>query len=179
MPHITLANDLPGIRGLMTDRPDTAIPLNDLADTLLRGPSPLTRGERELIAAYVSELNATRFCADTHGAAAAAQLEGGTTLVQAVRHDPDTADTTPLVRALLHVAAEVQAGAVPVTHATIAAARAAGATDTHLHDTVLIAAAFCMYNRYVSGLATTLPTAPDYYEEAGRRITAHGYAAAV
>lgn len=95
MPHITLANDLPGIRGLMTDRPDTAIPLNDLADTLLRGPSPLTRGERELIAAYVSELNATRFCADTHGAAAAAQLEGGTALVKAVRHDPDTADTTP------------------------------------------------------------------------------------
>lgn len=40
MPHITLANDLPGIRGLMTDRPDTAIPLNDLADTLLRGPRP-------------------------------------------------------------------------------------------------------------------------------------------
>lgn len=179
MPHIALANDLPGIHGLMTGRPDTAIPLNDLADTLLRGPSPLTRGERELIAAYVSELNATRFCADTHGAAAAAQLEGGAALVKAVQHDPDTADITPLVRALLRVAAEVQAKAAPVTDEAITAARAAGATDTHLHDTVLIAAAFCMYNRYVSGLATALPTASDYYDEAGRRITAHGYAAAV
>ncbi|MEU5921967.1 alkylhydroperoxidase [Streptomyces sp. NPDC047141] len=179
MPHIRIANDLPGIRGLMTHRPDTAAPLNAVADTLLRGDSPLTRGERELIAAYVSELNATRFCADTHGAAAAAQLDGGTDLVKAVQNDPDTAPLTPLLRALLRVAAEVQAQAAPVRDETMAAARAEGATDTHLHDTVLIAAAFCMYNRYVSGLATALPTAPGYYEEAGRRITTHGYAAAV
>ncbi|MGW4855731.1 carboxymuconolactone decarboxylase family protein [Streptomyces sp. NPDC004288] len=179
MPHIRIANDLPGIRGLMTHRPDTAAPLNAIADTLLRGDSPLTRGERELIAAYVSELNATRFCADTHGAAAAAQLDGGIDLVKAVQHDPGTAPLTPLLRALLRVAAEVQAQAAPVRDETMAAARAEGATDTHLHDTVLIAAAFCMYNRYVSGLATALPTAAGYYEEAGRRITTHGYAAAV
>ncbi|ROQ23133.1 putative peroxidase-related enzyme [Streptomyces sp. PanSC19] len=179
MPHIRIANDLPGIRGLMTDRPDTAAPLNAVADTLLRGDSPLTRGERELIAAYVSELNATRFCADTHGAAAAAQLDGGIDLVKAVQHDADTAPLTPLLRALLRIAAEVQAQAAPVRAETVAAARAEGATDTHIHDTVLIAAAFCMYNRYVSGLATALPTEPGYYEEAGRRITAHGYAAAV
>ncbi|MEU4068238.1 carboxymuconolactone decarboxylase family protein [Streptomyces wedmorensis] len=179
MPHIRIANDLPGIRGLMTDRPDTAAPLNAIADTLLRGDSPLTRGERELIAAYVSELNATRFCADTHGAAAAAQLDGGIDLVKAVQHDADTAELTPLLRALLRIAAEVQAQAAPVREETVAAARAEGATDIHIHDTVLIAAAFCMYNRYVSGLATALPTQPGYYEEAGRRITTHGYAAAV
>ncbi|PWJ04757.1 alkylhydroperoxidase [Streptomyces sp. NWU49] len=179
MPHIEITSDLPGIRGLMTDRPDTAAPLNALADALLRGPSPLTRGERELIATYVSEHNATRFCADTHGAAAAAQLAGGSSLVEAVRHDPDTAPLTPLLRALLRVAAEVRARAVPVSDEAIAAARAEGATDTHLHDTVLIAAAFCMYNRYVSCLATALPTEPGYYEEAGRRITAHGYTTAV
>ncbi|MEV4943985.1 carboxymuconolactone decarboxylase family protein [Streptomyces zaomyceticus] len=179
MPHIRIANDLPGIRGLMTDRPDTAAPLNTIADALLRGDSPLTRGERELIAAYVSELNTTRFCADTHGAAAAAQLDGGIDLVKAVQHDADTAPLTPLLRVLLRIAAEVQAQAAPVRDETIAAARAEGATDTHIHDTVLIAAAFCMYNRYVSGLATALPTQPGYYEEAGRRITTHGYAAAV
>ncbi|WP_445282500.1 carboxymuconolactone decarboxylase family protein [Streptomyces sp. DSM 118148] len=179
MPHIHLDSDLPGIRGLMSDRPDTAAPLNALADLILRGPSPLTRGERELIASHVSERNATRFCADTHGAAAAAQLDGGAAVVEAVRHDLDTAPVTPLLRALLRIAAEVQQQAAPVSDEAVAAARAVGATDTHLHDTVLIAAAFCMYNRYVSGLATTLPTEPGYYEEAGRRITAHGYAAAV
>ncbi|MGW2213183.1 carboxymuconolactone decarboxylase family protein [Streptomyces sp. NPDC001781] len=177
MPHIHLDSDLPGIRGLMSDRPDTAAPLNALADLILRGDSPLTRGERELIASYVSERNATRFCADTHGAAAAAQLDDSKAVVEAVHRDPDTAPVTPLLRALLHVAGEVQQQAAPVSDDAIAAARGAGATDTHLHDTVLIAAAFCMYNRYVSCLATTLPTEPGYYEEAGRRITAHGYAA--
>ncbi|MFB7468812.1 carboxymuconolactone decarboxylase family protein [Streptomyces sp. NPDC056224] len=179
MPHITLASDLPGIRGLMTDHPDAAAPLNAVADTLLRGPSPLPRGERELIATYVSELNRTRFCSDTHGAAAAAQLDGGADLVKAVQHDVDTAPLAPLLRALLGIAAEVQAEAAPVSAEAIAAARAEGATDDHIHDTVLIAAAFCMYNRYVSGLATVLPTEPGYYEEAGRRITTHGYARAV
>ncbi|OKK14322.1 alkylhydroperoxidase [Streptomyces sp. CB00455] len=179
MPHITIASDLPGIRGLMTDHPDTAAPLNALADTLLRGPSPLPRGERELIATYVSELNRTRFCSDTHGAAAAAQLDGGPELVKAVQNDVDSAALPPLLRALLRVAAEVQAQAAPVADETIAAARAEGATDDHLHDTVLIAAAFCMYNRYVSGLATAIPTDPGYYEESGRRITTHGYGRAV
>ncbi|SEE69551.1 uncharacterized peroxidase-related enzyme [Streptomyces sp. 2231.1] len=177
MPHIHLDSDLPGIRGLMSDRPDTAAPLNALADLILRGDSPLTRGERELIASHVSERNATRFCADTHGAAAAAQLDDGKAVVEAVHRDPGTAPVTPLLRALLRVAGEVQQQAAPVSDEAIAAARTAGATDTHLHDTVLIAAAFCMYNRYVSCLATTLPTEPGYYEEAGRRITAHGYAA--
>lgn len=176
MPHIALTNGLPGIRGLMTERPDTAAPLNALADALLRGPSPLSRGERELIASYVSELNETRFCADTHGAAAAAQLAGGADLVKAVHHHVDTAPLSPLLRALLRIAAEVRDAARPVPDDMVAAARAEGATDAHLHDTVLIASAFCMYNRYVSGLDTELPGEPGYYEESGRRITAHGYA---
>ncbi|MCY0942985.1 carboxymuconolactone decarboxylase family protein [Streptomyces antarcticus] len=179
MPHITIVSDLPGIRGLMSDHPDSAAPLNAVADTLLRGPSPLPSGERELIATYVSELNRTRFCSDTHGAAAAAQLDGGADLVKAVQHDVDSASLSPLLRALLWIAAEVQAQAAPVSDEAIAAARAEGATDGHLHDTVLIAAAFCMYNRYVSCLATALPAEPGYYEEAGRRITTHGYARAV
>ncbi|MGW4271621.1 carboxymuconolactone decarboxylase family protein [Streptomyces seoulensis] len=177
MPHIHLTSDLPGIRGLMADRPDTAAPLNALADLILRGDSPLSRGERELIAAYVSERNATRFCAGTHGAAAAAQLDGGAELVAQVIADPDSAPVSPLLRALLKVAAEVQQQAAPVSDKAVDAARAEGATDTHLHDTVLIAAAFAMFNRYVNCLATAQPTEPGYYEEAGRRITAHGYAA--
>ncbi|MFE7131364.1 carboxymuconolactone decarboxylase family protein [Streptomyces sp. NPDC057638] len=179
MPHIAITSELPGIRGLMTDRPDTAAPLNALTETLLRGPSPLSRGERELIASYVSELNATRFCADTHGAAAAAQLDGGADLVKAVHSDPDAAALTPLLRSLLRIAAEVQAQAAPVSVEAVAAARAEGATDTHIHDTVLIAAAFCMFNRYVSALGTSLPTEPGYYDEAGRRITTHGYTAVI
>ncbi|MFH8477042.1 carboxymuconolactone decarboxylase family protein [Streptomyces sp. NPDC018000] len=175
MPHIALDNDLPGISGLMAHRPDTGGPLGVLANALLRAPSSLAPGERELIAAYVSRLNGTEFCASSHGAFAAAQLAGGQELVGAVLADPGTAPVSGRLRALLSVAAEIQSAARPVSDKAIASARAEGADDTDLHDTVLIAAAFCMYNRYVSGLATELPEDDAYYEHAARRIAADGY----
>lgn len=177
MPHIETGNDLPGIVGLMAHRPDTAAPLNQLADALLRAPSSLRPGERELIAAYVSELNETRFCADSHSAFAAAQLDGGQDLVAAVLTDPDRAPVSGRLRALLRIAAEVRAAARPVPDEMIAAARAEGADDTDLHDTVLIAAAFCMYNRYVNCLATELPEDAAHYTDSARRIVHHGYTA--
>ncbi|GAA2230658.1 carboxymuconolactone decarboxylase family protein [Streptomyces amakusaensis] len=175
MPHIELSNDLPGISGLLAHRKDTGAPLSQLVETLLRGPSPLSRGERELIAAYVSELNGTRFCSASHSAFAAAQLEGGQDLVKAVLHQPDTAPVSERLRALLRIAAEVREQPHPVSDAAVAAARAEGAGDTEIHDTVLIAAAFCMYNRYVDALGTALPAEPGYYTEAARRITSQGY----
>ncbi|MEU2282401.1 carboxymuconolactone decarboxylase family protein [Streptomyces sp. NPDC013178] len=180
MAHIAIDNDLPGISGLMAHRPDTGAPLTHLAETLLRsGDSPLTRGERELIAAYVSHLNSTPFCAHSHSAFAAAQLNGGADLVRAVLADPASAPVSALLKSLLRVAAEVQAQARPVSDEAIAAARTEGATDSHLHDTVLIAAAFCMYNRYVSGLATEAASDPAFYDVAADIIVEHGYGAAL
>jgi alkylhydroperoxidase family enzyme len=57
MPHIQLPEGLPGILGPMAFRPETTKPLNELAEILLQGPSTLPRGERELIASYVSWQN--------------------------------------------------------------------------------------------------------------------------
>lgn len=175
MPHIAIDNGLPGISGLLALRPDTAAPLGLLADALLRAPAPMSRGERELVAAYVSHLNGTRFCTGAHGAFAAAQLEEGDDVVKAVLADPATAPLTDRMRALLRIAAEVQERVGPVSHEAVAAARAAGAGDTEIHDTVLIAAAFCMYNRYVDGLATDVPEDPGYYAEGAKRIVGSGY----
>ena len=87
MPHITLNSDEPGIRGLLRFRPETGRPISELAEVLLRGPSTLTRGERELIAAYVSALNHCQYCSSSHSASAAAQLPGGMPLVDQVRTD--------------------------------------------------------------------------------------------
>ncbi|MGK5496643.1 carboxymuconolactone decarboxylase family protein [Streptomyces sp. URMC 125] len=179
MPHIEITNGLPGISGLLAQYPGTGAVLSRLAETLLRGDeSPISRGERELIAAYVSELNRTRFCSDSHSAFAAAQLQGGEELVKAVLADAAEAPVTPLLKALLRIAAEVRAQARPVSEEAIANARAEGATDVHIHDTVLIAAAFCMFNRYVEGLATELPSDPGYYGSSAERIVEHGYGAA-
>jgi len=178
MPHIELGNDLPGIAGLFRYRPETAGPLNALAEVLLRGPNTLSRGEREMIAAYVSTQNECVFCASSHAAFAAAQLPEGMALVDQVRLDPDRAPISPKLRALLHIAGAVQRSGREVTEAMVKEARAAGATEVEIHDTVLIAAAFCMFNRYVDGLATWAPDDPDFYRQRAAIVAKNGYAAA-
>ncbi len=177
MPHIELNNDAPGIVSLFEYRPETARPLTGLAEVLLRGPSPLSRGERELIAAYVSSLNDCDFCASSHAAFAAAQLPAGMTLVDQVRADPGSAPVSAKLRALLVIAAAVQRGGKQVRAEDVAAAREAGAADVEIHDAVLIAAAFCMYNRYVDGLATSVPANPADYAAVAEIIVSAGYGA--
>jgi len=179
MPHIDLSNDLPGIVGLFAFRPETAGPLSALAETLLRADNSLTRGERESIAAYVSSLNECRFCDFSHSAFAAAQLDGGYDVVDSIKRDPQEAPVSPRLRALLAIAASVQRSGRAVTAADVEAARAAGATDVEIHDTVLIAAAFCMYNRYVDGLATFAPEAREAYDQMAEGIVTRGYEAAI
>jgi uncharacterized peroxidase-related enzyme len=179
MPHIDLPEGVPGIRGPMMFRPETAVPLNQLAEVLLRSENTLSRGERELIAAYVSDLNECFFCQTSHSNFAALQLEGGMPLVDLVKQDPATAPISDKLRALLGIAAKVRADGRSVTADDVDLARRHGATDVEIHDTVLIAAAFCMYNRYVDGLATWAPTEPEAYAEAARRTVERGYAASV
>ncbi|MFC4011374.1 carboxymuconolactone decarboxylase family protein [Nonomuraea purpurea] len=175
MPYIELGNDAPGMTGLLRYRPETGKVLSELAEVLLRGDNTLSRGERELIASYVSTLNGCRFCAMSHGAFAAAQLPGGESVVADACSAPDTAPVSGKLRALLRVAAAVRDGGSAVTPQDVAAARQAGATDAEIHDTVLIAAAFCMFNRYVDGLGTTAPDDPALYAHRAAHIVAHGY----
>jgi uncharacterized peroxidase-related enzyme len=175
MPHISLPPDLPGIRGAMAFRPETARPLNALVEVLLQGPSTLTRGERELIATYVSSRNCTHYCHSIHGAIAAAHLDGNEALVKQVKTDFTQASISPKLKALLVIAGLVQKDGKLVTKAEVEAARREGATDLEIHDTVLIAAAFCMYNRYVDGLGTYQPEEEAFYRERGPRVARDGY----
>ena len=176
MPHIDLKNDFPGIRSLFIYRPETALPLNMLVQTMLHNPHPtLTAGERELIAAYVSTLNSCKYCSTIHGAIAKHQLAGNDLVVQQVMSDPASADISPKMKTLLQIAAKVQQGGKQVTAAIINDARDEGATDLEIHDTVLIAAAFCMYNRYVDGLATWQPDDEEMYDKMGAQRAREGY----
>jgi len=175
VPHIPLPADLPGIRGAMAFRPETARPLNALVEILLQGPHTLTRGERELIATYVSSRNCTTYCHSIHGAIAAAHLDGDEALVQQVKTDFLQANISPKIKALLVIAGKVQQDGKLVTSADVEAARREGAIDLEIHDTVLIAAAFCMYNRYVDGLGTAQPADPAFYRERGKRVAREGY----
>jgi uncharacterized peroxidase-related enzyme len=176
MAHIKLPEGIPGILGPMAFSPDTAKPLNELAEILLRAPNSLSQAERELIATYVSSENDCYFCQHAHGGAAAHYLGGNESLVQQIKRDFEASPVSDKLKALLAIAGKVQKGGKQVTEGDIARARQNGASDKEIHDTVLIAAAFCMYNRYVDGLATWAPTDPAVYRENGKRLVEQGYA---
>jgi uncharacterized peroxidase-related enzyme len=165
-----LGREFPGIVGPMTFRPETAAPLNELVNILLRGESTLSPGERELIATHVSWRNDCFFCQSIHGAVAAAQLNHDEALVQHAKTDFLNAGISPKLKTLLNIAGKVQLGGKYVTEQDIAAAREQGATDREIHDTVLIAAVFCMCNRYVDGLGTWAPQDPDVYRARAARV---------
>ena len=175
MAHIPTPEGLPGIRGLFAFRPDTAKPMNELVDALLWSPGPLTPSERELIATYVSAQNDCYYCQTIHGAIAAAHLNGNEELVHKVKLDFSNAEISPKLKALLAIAGKVQKSGKSVTDDDVAAARREGASDREIHDTVLIAAAFCMFNRYVDGLGTWAPSDAQWYRERGRKVAADGY----
>ena len=176
MPHIPLSDELPGIRGLVAFRPDTGRHLYELAEALLRSDSTLTPAERELIAAYVSSLNECAFCTSSHAAASRHLFVDQPELVDAVLEDLDKAPVSAKLRALLTIAGMVQQNGRLVTEEAVAAAREHGATDREIHDAVLIAASFSMFNRYVDGLATWAPEDPGVYAEMGRLMAEQGYA---
>jgi len=175
MPHISLPEGVPGIISGFAFRPETAKPMRELAHVLLHGPNSLSPGERELIATYVSSRNDCYFCQTSHGAAAAAHLAKDWGLVDQVKRDFQTADVSEKLKALLTIAGRVQESGKRVTAEDVARARELGATDVEIHDTVLIAAAFCMFNRYVDGLATWQPEDPTMYAKMGERLASQGY----
>ena len=175
MPHITLTEGVPGLLGPMLFRPETAKPLNQLAEVLLREPNSLSPADRELIATYVSAQNDCFFCQTIHGAVAAHHLSGNEALVAETKLAPEKAPISAKLKALLAIAGKVQKGGKHVQAADIEKARKEGATDVEIHDTVLIAAAFCMYNRYVDGLATWAPQERDLYRQQAAKLATEGY----
>jgi len=175
MPHINLPEGLPGIRGRMAFRPETAKSLNELAEALLRSENSLTRGERELIATYVSSLNDCFFCQNAHGGLAQHYLQCDMSFIDDVKKDYGSTPISDKLKALLGIAGSVQKGGKHVTEDQVAKARNLGATDREIHDTVLIAAAFCMFNRYVDGLGTWAPQDRNIYVERGPRRAEEGY----
>ena len=175
MPHINVNEELPGIRALLAFSPQTAAPLGALTEILLRSKDGLQPAERELIATYVSYLNDCFYCHNSHGEIACYYLNGDMDLVNQVRKDYTTAAISDKLKALLNVAGKVQKGGKHVTAEDIAQAKANEATDKDIHDTVLIAAAFCLFNRYVDGLAANTPTDLSTYAPRAKQVAEHGY----
>ena len=177
MPHIDLPEGMPGITAGFSLRPETAKPMRELAHVLLHtsGNPGFSSADRELIASFVSSRNTCYFCQTSHGAAATHLYGGDETILQSVCSDFRSAPVSEKLKALLAIAEQVQIDGKRVTRQLADAAKAEGATDLDIHDTVLIAAAFCMYNRYVDGLATWQPREPSMYADMGKRMAEQGY----
>lgn len=175
MAHIKVPEGVPGIRSLVMFRPETGKHLYELAQILLRGPSTLLPAERELIAAYVSHLNNCTFCRNSHAAASRCLYDEESSIVDEVLQDMPQAPVSDKLKALLKIAGKVQRSGKSVTEEDIDMAKTEGADDREIHDTVLIAAAFSMFNRYVDGLASFSPEQEEAYVEMGKRMAEKGY----
>jgi uncharacterized peroxidase-related enzyme len=162
MAHLEFPEGQTGIMGPVMRFPKTGEMLRQIKDELIKGDSILSVGERELIALYVSARNECVYCSNSHGGTAERLLEIDRDRVATILADPESAPIGELMKALLAIAGKVQIGGRRVTKDEIARARAAGADDKAIHDTVLIAAMFCAFNRYVDGLDTDIP-AEDCY----------------
>ena len=179
MAFIDLQNELPGIRGPMVFRPETGSILNELAEVLLHDENnSLSRGDREMIGAYTSYLNDCFFCQNVHGAMAQFYYECDTQFIDGIKKDFLSADIPVKLKSLLSIAGSVQKGGKFVTPIQIEDAKKLGCTDREIHDTVLIAAAFCMFNRYVDGLNTWAPLDRQVYIDRAPMRAKEGYSQA-
>ena len=175
MPHINLPEGLAGIRGLIAYRPEMTQPLRGFMEILMRGENTLSRGERELIATYVSHLNNCMFCTSSHGTTAEYYLQCDVGFIKSVKENVETSELSEKMKILLTIAARVQQSGKHVSSDLIAKAKEIGITDYEIHDTVLIAAAFCMFNRYVDGLDTWTPEDVDFYRKDVKERVDAGY----
>jgi uncharacterized peroxidase-related enzyme len=156
--------------------------LRGLVDELLVKDFPgatLTRGERELIATAVSAANDCFYCMDSHGAFAAELLrrehvDGIDAVIDGVKSG-GSGGAGPKMEALLDLARVVQAHPRKLTREQVARACRAGATDADTQLAVLIASAFCMYNRMVDGLRARTPPSDEAYRARAVEIADHGY----
>ena len=176
MPYIKLPDSIPGMRSLLTAYPDTGQHLSAFAQQLLRGESTLSSAERELIAAKVSQANHCKYCMQSHAQTARHLFsDKDNKIVEEVIFKNNNEVLSEKMQALIEIALAVQQSGLTVERSHIDKARNAGADDKAIHDTILISAAFCMFNRYVDGLATLTPDEPDTYEMIGKRLAESGY----
>jgi uncharacterized peroxidase-related enzyme len=166
---------IPQILHMLAYKPDRTDPLVQFAESVMRGPSPLSPAERELIAAFTSDRNRCGFCRDSHAATAVA-LQGvdGQALTDAILRDYQSAPIPPKLKALLTFVEKVNQASADVGLADVETAREAGWTDEALYDAITVCAMFNFFNRWVSASGVSeMPTGA--YQISGKRMATEGY----
>jgi len=165
------------MRSLLDYFPPIAGPLTGLMELMMRSDQGLKKGERELIAAFVSRLNYCTSCENIHSAVAC-HLNGlNWEALEAIKTNFHQAPITKRLKSLLDLAEQVQQGGNKVTSALIDSLKTLGCSDQEIHDTVLISSLFCMFNRYLDGLGIVSHGTTFSLNERGKHIALHGYSA--
>jgi len=161
-----------GVRHILNLRPAAGNLLVQYHQEIMRGPSPLTEAERELIAAYVSNLNRCDYCCKTHSVTAVhfGVAEG---LVQSLAEDESLAAAPPRMRAVLRFARQLTIGTGPIEAADAEAVYASGWSEAALHDVILVTAMFNFMNRLVHGHG--VKGNDQLWRERGRFLFENGY----
>jgi uncharacterized peroxidase-related enzyme len=152
--------------------PETSKPLIQFHEVLLRGPSPFSEGERELIAAYVSRLNHCRYCQGVH-TATAERLGVPPGAVERLGEDIDLAPVSDRMKPVLRYVEKLTRAPGSITKSDAEAILTAGWDETALYHAAAVTALFNFMNRLVEGLGIELD--PAYFEVASRRLAEHGY----
>ncbi|MEM7022179.1 MAG: peroxidase-related enzyme [Pseudomonadota bacterium] len=172
MPHLPSLPDDARLLHVFRGQRETAKPLLAYHEALMRGPSPLSVAERELLAAYASGLNQCSYCHGAHRAAAEAfGIAEGT--LEDLLGDPESAAVDPKLQPLLRYVKKLTEAPARMTQADADAVYAAGWDEQALHDAVAVCALFNFMNRYVEGLG--IQSDETYFDEAGRRLHDVGY----
>jgi uncharacterized peroxidase-related enzyme len=153
--------------------PATSQPLIEYHQALLRGPSPLSFGQRELIAAYISALNACHYCHGVHQATAT-RFGIAPTVLAALMQEVNTAPVEDKLKPILHYVRKVTLSPAKMTAQDAEAVYAAGWDERALHDAVSVCALFNFMNRLVDGLG--IEAEEDYFQLASERLARGGYA---
>lgn len=152
--------------------PETCKPLIEFHEVLLRGPSPFTEMERELIAAFVSRLNHCRYCHGVHSATAE-RLGAAPGIAEKLSESIELHDAPAKLRPVLHYARKLTQAPSSVTQADIDAIYAEGWNDAALYHAAAVTALFNFMNRLVEGLGIELN--PAYAKGAAQRLADGGY----
>ncbi|MFQ5970889.1 MAG: carboxymuconolactone decarboxylase family protein [Alphaproteobacteria bacterium] len=172
MPFFSFLEDASGVGDVMVHQPERYLPLARFTQLLMRGPSPLSAAERELIAAYVSGLNGCGYCHGSH-TAIAADLGVEPDLLRALLDDVEGANVEERMKPVLRYVEKLTQSPSRMTQADADAVFAAGWDEQALADAVAICALFNLYNRVVDGHGIT--GSPDNFAEVAERVNRQGY----
>jgi len=173
MPFFSALTSDSGVRDVLTMNPAAGRALIEYHEAVLRGPSPLSAAERELIAAYVSGLNACHYCHGVHTVTAEA-LGVPAGLLKSLLDDPATAPVDAKLKPILAYAMKLTLTPARLTQADADLVAAAGWSERALHDAISVCCLFNFMNRMIEGHG--IEGHAELYRRRGQALKDDGYA---